>query len=116
MFYGTPGGLQPYYEWWAAGDKAEAWFGYSVRSAGDVDEDGYDDVIVGAYNYRVDKDLVGRAYVYLGEQSETPAANSYWRTPPRLYTGIFTVVDAGSGFLTKSFKEGNIDRKLCWRD
>jgi len=54
------------------GDKADAWFGYTVAASGDVNRDGYDDVVVGAPNYRVDKDLVGRAYLYLGEGSDGP--------------------------------------------
>ena len=73
VYLGTPTGLQPYYAWWAVGDKAEAWFGYSVAAAGDVDRDGFADVVVGAPNYRVDKDtIVGRAYLYLGESSDQP--------------------------------------------
>ncbi|MBN1781097.1 FG-GAP repeat protein [bacterium] len=38
-------------------------FGYSVSGAGDVNNDGYDDVIVGAYEYTSN---TGRAYLYLG--------------------------------------------------
>ena len=38
-------------------------FGASVSRAGDVNNDGYDDVIVGAFNYSAS---TGRAYVYLG--------------------------------------------------
>lgn len=46
----------------AAGD----WFGYSVASAGDVNADGYKDVVVGAF--RNDQRAVdaGRAYVFYG--------------------------------------------------
>jgi len=73
VYFGAPTGVQPYYAWWTVGDKADAWFGYSVASAGDVDRDGSDDVVVGAPNYRVDKDLVGRAYLYLGDaEGPTP--------------------------------------------
>jgi hypothetical protein len=38
-------------------------FGYSVSGAGDVNGDGFDDVIVGAYNYYSNH---GRAYIYFG--------------------------------------------------
>jgi hypothetical protein len=45
------------------GEGTGSWFGYSVASAGDVNGDGYDDVIVGAYGYNASQ---GRAYVYFG--------------------------------------------------
>ena len=38
-------------------------FGSSVSAAGDVNNDGYDDVIVGAFNYNSN---TGRAYIYYG--------------------------------------------------
>ncbi|MDQ3193385.1 MAG: integrin alpha [Bacteroidota bacterium] len=41
-------------------------FGYSVSTAGDVNDDGYSDVIVGAYAY---SSFTGRAYVYYGGTS-----------------------------------------------
>jgi hypothetical protein len=60
------------------GNQASAWFGYSVASAGDVNGDGYSDVIVGAFKYD-DNGLQdqGAAFVYLGSPSgisTTPVA------------------------------------------
>jgi len=46
----------------AAGDA----FGYAVASAGDVNRDGYADVIVGAYENSSRGAGAGRAYIYLG--------------------------------------------------
>jgi hypothetical protein len=46
----------------AAGDN----FGFSVASAGDVNGDGYSDVIVGAYQNYVGGSSAGRAYIYFG--------------------------------------------------
>ena len=45
----------------AAGDN----FGYGISSAGDLNGDGYSDVIVGAYGYNAGSDL-GRAYIFFG--------------------------------------------------
>ncbi|HMQ69209.1 MAG TPA: FG-GAP-like repeat-containing protein [Ignavibacteria bacterium] len=48
------------------GAGAGDWFGYSVASAGDVNADGYSDVIIGArLNDAVSADA-GRAYIYFG--------------------------------------------------
>lgn len=48
-----------------AGDR----LGISVASAGDVDNDGYDDLIVGATGNDAGGEDAGRAYVYLGRPS-----------------------------------------------
>ncbi|MBV6479508.1 MAG: hypothetical protein HGGPFJEG_02282 [Ignavibacteria bacterium] len=47
-------------------------FGYSVSSAGDVNGDGYSDVIVGALGYSSSK---GRAYIYFGGPTMNNAAD-----------------------------------------
>jgi len=49
--------------WTANGEGTNNRFGYAVGTAGDVDGDGYDDVIVGADQY---KNFTGRVYVYVG--------------------------------------------------
>ncbi|GGH69742.1 hypothetical protein GCM10011318_11070 [Phaeocystidibacter marisrubri] len=57
-------------------NQAGAYFGYAVSSAGDVNGDGYSDVIVGAYRYDNGQSEEGAAYVYLGSAtglSSTPA-------------------------------------------
>lgn len=47
-----------------SGEAANQYFGVSTATAGDVNGDGYDDVIVGAYAYGAS--AVGRAYLYYG--------------------------------------------------
>jgi len=62
--------------WTAQGDQAEAQFGWAVAIAGDVNGDGYDDVIVGAPYHDNGQTDEGRAYVYHGSVSglsSTPA-------------------------------------------
>ncbi len=50
-------------------NQAGASFGYSVAGAGDVNGDGYSDVIVGAYNYSGGNSNEGRAWVHYGNPS-----------------------------------------------
>ena len=44
-------------------------FGGSVGAAGDIDADGFDDLIVGAWNYYRDDESIGAAYLYFGSTS-----------------------------------------------
>src|SRR4029079_4467386 len=55
--------------WKAEGNQASAWFGSSVVSAGDVNGDGYDDVIAGALFYDNGELSEGRAFLFLGSPS-----------------------------------------------
>lgn len=47
-------------------------FGYSVSGAGDVNNDGYDDIIVGAPNYGL---ATGRVYIFFGSASVDTSAD-----------------------------------------
>lgn len=69
IFMGSQAGITT-----AASDIIESTQGYSkyglsVASAGDVNGDGYSDVIVGAYDYINGSSKVGAAFVYDGSQS-----------------------------------------------
>jgi hypothetical protein len=68
-------------------------FGYSVAGAGDVNGDGYDDVIVGAYGYSSN---TGRAYIYAGSASgvSTTAATTLTGGATNNYFGA-SVAGAG---------------------
>ena len=49
--------------WSAEGNQVDAFLGASVSTAGDVNGDGYSDVIVGAFNYELGPADEGRAFV-----------------------------------------------------
>ena len=48
VYLGSASGLGSTPAWTAESDQVGAWFGYCVASAGDVNNDGFDDVVVGA--------------------------------------------------------------------
>ncbi|MGH9869038.1 MAG: FG-GAP-like repeat-containing protein [Candidatus Polarisedimenticolia bacterium] len=66
VYHGSPAGLSPAPAWTAEADQPGAAFGIDVEGAGDVNGDGYSDVIVGAPLYDNIESAEGRAYVYLG--------------------------------------------------
>ncbi|MEW5989124.1 MAG: integrin alpha [Chloroflexota bacterium] len=66
VYYGSTVGLPTSPNWIAEGDQANASFGWSVATAGDVNGDGYDDVIIGSHVYNNDLDNEGRVFVYYG--------------------------------------------------
>jgi len=70
-------------DWQAESNQAIANLGYSVASAGDVNGDNYDDIIVGAYNYDNVESNEGVVFVWYGSatglgESGTPA-NADWQ-------------------------------------
>jgi hypothetical protein len=75
VFCGSGSGLDQIACGAGQGDKHETWFGYSTGTAGDVNGDDCDDVIVGAPEYmRDNKTKYGRTVVYHGKKD-----------PPRFY-------------------------------
>lgn len=75
LFLGSPVGLADAPAWAAAGEQLADLFGTAVASAGDVNGDSYDDVIVGAPNFVGQQGLpTGRAYVFYGESGGLSAA------------------------------------------
>jgi hypothetical protein len=79
VYLGSSSGLSANPAWTAESDQADAHFGISVAPAGDVDGDGFDDVIVGADQYDNGEQDEGRAYVYRGSSSGL-AATPVWTT------------------------------------
>jgi hypothetical protein len=68
VYYGSAAGLSANPDWIGSGDdeRYSEQFGHSVGTAGDVNGDGFDDVIVGAIG---SENFGGRAYVYFGSSA-----------------------------------------------
>ncbi len=71
LYYGSSGGPHSAPDWYTVGDQANAQYGHAVGTAGDVNGDGYSDVIVGAPYWEDEAPNVneGRAWVYLGSSA-----------------------------------------------
>ncbi|MBI2568222.1 MAG: FG-GAP repeat protein [Candidatus Schekmanbacteria bacterium] len=96
VFHGSATGLAATAAWTASSGQAGSSFGTSVASAGDVNGDGYVDVIVGAYTYDNGETDEGRAYVYLGSAAGL-AASPAWVTESDQSTAYFGYSVAGAG-------------------
>ncbi|MCX7047159.1 MAG: FG-GAP-like repeat-containing protein [Candidatus Sumerlaeota bacterium] len=81
VFYGSATGLTTSPAWTVQGDQAGSRFGWSAASAGDVNGDGYADVIIGAPSYNNAYSQGGRAFVYYGSGTGLPSS------PSRIYDG-----------------------------
>jgi hypothetical protein len=89
-------GPSPSADWSVSGNQNSALMGHSVASAGDVNNDGYDDVIVGIHLYDHGEENEGAAYLYLGSAtglSRVPA----WRAEGNRTGGWFGWVVDGAG-------------------
>jgi hypothetical protein len=71
VYHGSASGLSLTANWSVVGEATNSNFGYSVSSAGDVNGDGYSDLVVGAYGYN---NATGKAYVYHGSASGLSAS------------------------------------------
>ncbi len=106
VWHGSPGGLgasgdETTADWHAESNQGAAAFGWSAASAGDVNGDGYSDVIVGAYLYDADQVDEGRAFVWLGGASGLGApgepGNADWAAGSGLSSVAYGHDVAGAG-------------------
>ncbi len=77
VYHGSPSGLSAVPAWFAYGGQQDASFGFTVAGAGDVNGDGYSDVIVGAPLYSGAENFEGAAFVYLGSPTGLAPVSSW---------------------------------------
>ena len=98
LFHGSPSGLLGEPAVSITGNTQSFRFGHSVTGAGDVNGDGYDDLIVGAPNSTASSSGEGYAFVYLGGSSGL-SPNPAWTVRSRRYNGGLGSAVAGAGDL-----------------
>ncbi|RLF32857.1 MAG: hypothetical protein DRN07_04045 [Thermoplasmata archaeon] len=101
VYHGSAAGLSTTVDWSAEGGQSDANFGNAVSTAGDVNGDGYSDVIVGAYKYDGDQEDEGRAFVYYGSATGL-SATADW-------TAESNQVDANLGWSVSTAGDVNGD-------
>ena len=69
VYHGSASGISASPVWTAESDQASAWFGRSVSTAGDVNGDGYSDLIVGAWYCDNGQTDEGRVFEFHGSAS-----------------------------------------------
>ncbi|MBL8008670.1 MAG: FG-GAP repeat protein, partial [Ignavibacteria bacterium] len=74
VYHGSASGLSVISNWTAESNQAAANFGNAVSTAGDVNGDGYSDVIVGAYHFSNQQSNEGRVFIYHGSASGLSAS------------------------------------------
>jgi len=97
LFSGSSTGLSLTADWFAEGDQDGAHFGRSVSSAGDVDGDGFGDVVIGAPGYDDFNPNQGRAFVFMGSASGLAAAPAWYSGGDYTYAMSFGESVAGAG-------------------
>jgi hypothetical protein len=88
LYLGSAAGLGPSPAWMAEPDQEDAWFGYSLATAGDMNADGFSDVIIGAPRYDDESSNDGFVFVYFGSPgglAPTPERTWGLGTPNALY-------------------------------
>ncbi len=93
LYLGGASGLSAAALWTATGETAYSYFGGSVAGAGDVNGDGYADVVVGAYGYGSN---TGRAYLYFGSQGGL-SSSAVWTATGEALGDYFAYCAATAG-------------------
>ena len=100
LYRGSPAGLSDEPVWSPLGDQEGALFGYSVASAGDVNGDGFADVVVGAPFYDDGETDEGRVFVYFGSPSG-PSLTPDWTAESDQAGALFGTSVATAGRVNK---------------
>ncbi|TLN16099.1 hypothetical protein FDZ71_06980, partial [bacterium] len=96
LYLGSASGLLSAPSWMTYGGQASAMYGYYVSGGGDVNADGYDDVLVGAPGYDGTYSNQGKAYLYKGVSGSAGLSATPSWSFPYSYSG------AGCGTVAKA--------------
>ena len=96
LYLGSSSGLNNTPAWTVEGKQTNENFGISVAGAGDVNKDGYADIIVGVNQYTNGDTLEGAAFIYKGSAT-APAKQPAWILEGSQANALFGKSVAGAG-------------------
>ena len=96
-------------------NQGNSFFGYSVSGAGDVNNDGFDDVIVGSYRYDNGESDEGVAFIFHGSKLGISATADTLMEPNKR-TSFFgcSVSEAGDYAVWVTANNGCTDTSACY--
>ncbi len=104
VYFGSATGLSISPDWSAEGNQAEAYFGLASGTAGDINGDGFADVLIGVSLYDDGQTNEGRAYLFQG------SAAGLSLTPN--WTAESNQANAQFGYAVGS--AGDVNGRRCW--
>lgn len=118
LFFGEEGGLDPQRVWTATSPITPDQFGFAATGVGDIDHDGYDDIMVGAIGYEKvfshdpHRDILPRVYLWYGGPDGpaggipgTPGNADWYTESDQIMDGLGRSIAAAGDLDNDSFDE-----------
>ena len=103
VFYNNSGVLNPTPNWMDSSSQQYSGFGVSVAGLGDVNDDGYGDIAVGAHRFTDDQSLEGAVFVYRGSPIGAESSPG-WQANGNKAETEFGYAIAAAGFVNNDTK------------